>query len=198
MALLTSLVLLSLALCIATVNSFHAIPGRELGRRCLSPKMEYIPDGLTKQQWEEIKRKEEEETKKKNLGAVGVTKFKSRSFEAWQKSGSNHLFPVSGSVPINARPYMQRNGGSADGTDLKKKGLTPQGQGKASARNEADDKYEQLQKDGRLGGLNLPWTAEATKNLAKDSPAEKGKNVKPNTQKDAEEPPKKKGFFGLF
>ena len=40
--------------------------------------MEYIPDGITKKQWEEMKKKEEEALKKKNLGAVGITKFQSR------------------------------------------------------------------------------------------------------------------------
>jgi hypothetical protein len=40
--------------------------------------MEYIPDGLTKKQWEELKKKEEEELKKKNLAAIGITKFQSR------------------------------------------------------------------------------------------------------------------------
>ena len=74
--------------------------------------MEYIPDGLSKSQWDAIKKRvmfffgknvfdvtlcfqEAEEIKKKgNLGALGTTKFKSRSFEAWQKAGGKHLFPV--------------------------------------------------------------------------------------------------------
>lgn len=43
--------------------------------------MEYIPDGLTKAQWEAMKKKEVEANKGKNLGAVGITKFQSRSFE---------------------------------------------------------------------------------------------------------------------
>ena len=109
--------------------------------------MEYIPDGLTKAQWEEIKRKEAEEEKKRNYGAMGVTKFKSRAFEAWQKSGSGHLFPVSSDTPLEARPYMQRVGGSADGEDLKKRGINPKGQATPSAKNDADIKYEQLEKE---------------------------------------------------
>lgn len=43
--------------------------------------MEYIPDGLSKKQWEELKRKEAEELKGKDLAKVGITKFQSRSFE---------------------------------------------------------------------------------------------------------------------
>jgi hypothetical protein len=45
---------------------------------CRGVKMEYIPDGMSKAQWEALKRKEEENLKKKNLGAVGITKFQSR------------------------------------------------------------------------------------------------------------------------
>ena len=55
--------------------------------------------------------------------AVGITKFKSRSFEAFQKSGGKNLFPVSPDTPLEERPYMQRPGGMPDGSDLKKKGL---------------------------------------------------------------------------
>ena len=80
--------------------------------------MEYIPDGMSKEQWAKIKAKEAEANKGKNLGAIGITKFKSRSFEAWQKTGGEHLFPVDPSVPIDKRPYMQRPGGSPDGEVL--------------------------------------------------------------------------------
>ena len=83
--------------------------------------MEYIPDRLSKAQWKELKKKEAEESKGKNFGAVGITKFKSRSFEAWQKSGGKNLFPVDPSTPLEERPYMQRSGGRADGEDLKKR-----------------------------------------------------------------------------
>jgi len=45
--------------------------------------MQYIPDGLTKQQWESIQSKEMNERKSNgNLGAVGIQKFKSRSMQA--------------------------------------------------------------------------------------------------------------------
>lgn len=81
--------------------------------------MEYIPDGISKEQWAKIKAKEAEANKGKNLGAIGITKFKSRSFEAWQKTGGEHLFPVDPSVPLEKKPYMQRPGGSSDGEVLK-------------------------------------------------------------------------------
>lgn len=37
---------------------------------------------------------EKAKTAGKNLGKVGVTSFKSRSFAEWQKAGGKNLFPV--------------------------------------------------------------------------------------------------------
>jgi hypothetical protein len=72
--------------------------------------MEYIPDGLSKAQWEKMKAEEAKKDASKDLGKVGITKFKSRSFEAWQKDGQKHLFPVDPKTPLAERPYMQRTG----------------------------------------------------------------------------------------
>lgn len=48
---------------------------------------------MSKEQWKKFK--EEEANKKgKNLGKVGITSFKSRSFAEWQKAGGKNLFPV--------------------------------------------------------------------------------------------------------
>lgn len=91
---------------------------------------EYIPSGMSKEQWRKIKEEEQNRNKGKDLGKVGITSFKSRSFSDWQKSGGKNLFPVD---PTKVKsqseiPYMQRAGGSADGSDLKggakKKGPT--------------------------------------------------------------------------
>ena len=50
---------------------------------------------------------------KRNLGAMGTTRFKSRSFEAWHKAGGVHLFPVDpNTTPYEERPYMQRKDGT--------------------------------------------------------------------------------------
>lgn len=77
---------------------------------------------MSKEQWKKMK---EQELKKKgkNLGKVGITSFKSRSFADWQKSGGKNLFPVDPKSVKNVKdlPYMQRPGGSADDDDLKKK-----------------------------------------------------------------------------
>lgn len=69
--------------------------------------------------------KEAEKKKKqgKNLGATGITSFKSRSFAEWQKAGGKNLFPVDPkSVKDPSQlPYMQRPGGMPDDSDLKQK-----------------------------------------------------------------------------
>jgi len=144
-------------------------------------KMEYVPDGLTKAQWKAIKQKEADEAKRKgDLSKMGATRFKSRSFEAWQKSGGKHLFPVDPrTTPYEERPYMQRKGGDAEGVDLKKKGLFGRGQGSASARNELDDYYEMAAKAGKLNsasilgeGEGIPWTSKALNK--RFGPAKKG------------------------
>lgn len=182
--------------------------------------MEYIPDGLSKKQWEEMKKKEEESLKGKNLGAVGITKFQSRSFEAWQKSGGKNLFPVDPTNPLESRPYMQRPGGSADGKDLKAKGLQGKAQGAASKLNAADAKYEQLSLQGKLKStpFELPWSNEAAQKITANNIKAKQEEAKANALSrgakpgakpaaksgakqvvpEPEEPPKKKGFFGLF
>ena len=134
--------------------------------------MEYIPDGLTKSQWAAIKKKEADEIKARgDLSKMGATRFKSRSFEAWQKSGGKHLFPVDPrTTPYEERPYMQRKGGDSEGSDLKKKGLFGRGQGQSSERNALDDYYEDLGKKGKLNsasilgeGEGLPWTSKQLK-----------------------------------
>ena len=80
----------------------------------------YIPDGLTKQQWDNIKKKEAE--KKANLGKVGVRGFKSRSFQSFQEAlergEASHMMPVfnakeklkKGEIKLEDIPYMQRGG----------------------------------------------------------------------------------------
>lgn len=49
---------------------------------------------MSKEQWKKLKDQEVSKTKGKNLGKVGITSFKSRSFAEWQKAGGKNLFPV--------------------------------------------------------------------------------------------------------
>jgi len=73
-------------------------------------------------------KEKERNQKNKNLGAVGITTFKSRSFADWQKSGGKNLMPVfnaeekirRGELRPEDVPYMQRPGGKPDNSDLKK------------------------------------------------------------------------------
>uniref|UniRef100_A0A7S1Z8J9 Uncharacterized protein n=1 Tax=Trieres chinensis TaxID=1514140 RepID=A0A7S1Z8J9_TRICV len=84
--------------------------------------MEYIPSGMSKEQWQKMKEAEKNKNKGKNLGKVGITSFKSRSFMDWQKAGGKNLFPVDPTKVKDASeiPYMQRAGGVADDSDIKK------------------------------------------------------------------------------
>jgi len=79
---------------------------------------------MSKEQWAKVKAAEKSKTKGKNLGAVGVTSFQSRTFADWQKAGGKNLFPVDPKSVKDKKdiPYMQRQGGKPDDSDLKKKG----------------------------------------------------------------------------
>lgn len=102
-------------------SSFSGTPMTNVASNSNNLSMEYIPSGMSKAQW--AKMKEAEKAKKgKNLGKSGITTFKSRSFDAWQKSGGKNLFPVDPKSVKDPKdlPYMQRKGGSADDDDLKK------------------------------------------------------------------------------
>ena len=82
----------------------------------------YLRSGMSKAEWAKIKQQEKAKNSGKNLGQVGITTFKSRSFADWQKSGGKNLFPVDPKSVKDPKdlPYMQRPGGSADDSDLKK------------------------------------------------------------------------------
>jgi hypothetical protein len=89
----------------------------------------YVPDGLTKEQYDRIKMSEAQKYKGKNLGALGPRGFKSRSMEAWQrayeKGQASHAFaPIGfhdklkkGLIKKEEVPYMVR-GGSWDNSDV--------------------------------------------------------------------------------
>mmetsp|Transcript_8719 Transcript_8719/g.15807 ORF Transcript_8719/g.15807 Transcript_8719/m.15807 type:complete len:141 (-) Transcript_8719:91-513(-) len=108
------------------VTAFSSFTGTQVNtavRNSGTTKMEYIPSGMSKEEWKALKEKEKQALKGKNLGATGITSFKSRSFADWQKSGGKNLFPVDPKKVKNAKeiPYMQRPGGMPDDSDLKEK-----------------------------------------------------------------------------
>mmetsp|Transcript_9872 Transcript_9872/g.9556 ORF Transcript_9872/g.9556 Transcript_9872/m.9556 type:complete len:159 (-) Transcript_9872:298-774(-) len=120
---LVSMILASMVQCSVGFGSFT---GAKLDavQNSASMTMEYIPSGMSKAQWAKVKAAEKSKNKGKNLGKSGITTFSSQSFAEWQKKGSRNLFPVD---PNDVKdkselPYMQRPGGKADGSDLKKKG----------------------------------------------------------------------------
>mmetsp|Transcript_3804 Transcript_3804/g.5183 ORF Transcript_3804/g.5183 Transcript_3804/m.5183 type:complete len:154 (-) Transcript_3804:142-603(-) len=124
----TSVISTIVAMTLASLNgatAFGSFSGTQLKsvQNSSNLKMEYIPSGLSKEQWRKMKEAEKNKNKGKNLGKVGVTSFKSRSFAEWQKAGGKNLFPVDPKSVKDPKdlPYMQRQGGSADDDDLKKK-----------------------------------------------------------------------------
>lgn len=63
---------------------------------------------MSKEQWRKLKETEKNKNKGKDLGKVGITSFKSRSFSDWQKSGGKNLFPVNPTKVKDKKdiPYM--------------------------------------------------------------------------------------------
>merc|ERR1711966_588986 len=123
------------ALLVVDTQAWSSFTGKSLSTSIPKSKstisMEYIPSGMSKAQWEKIKAQEKNKSKGKDLGKTGITSFKSRSFMEWQKDGGKHLFPVDPNKVKSQKeiPYMQRQGGSADGEDLKKGGANKKKKG---------------------------------------------------------------------
>mmetsp|Transcript_6838 Transcript_6838/g.17625 ORF Transcript_6838/g.17625 Transcript_6838/m.17625 type:complete len:162 (-) Transcript_6838:2323-2808(-) len=115
---------LIMATVVAGFSQSSSFSGSSVGVASLTASssitMEYIPSGMSKAQYEKLKAKEQKKASGKNLGKVGITTFKSRSFDDWQKSGGKNLFPVDPRSVKNQKelPYMQRPGGAADDSDL--------------------------------------------------------------------------------
>jgi len=126
--------------------------------------MGYVPDGLSKEQWEKIKNKER--AAKSGLGRVGARGFKSRSMhsfqEALERGEANHLMPVNpdlvkaGKIKPEDVPYMQR-GGSWDNSDIKG--------AKRKRWLKSDIDFERQSKAAKKGkGMEMPWTGMTSTN----------------------------------
>ena len=132
---------LFLALLATTVDAFACKPLSAFTQsrkpRCNAisrgTKMEYIPDGLTKEQWKKMKQKEQDKNKNMKFNGTSGMKFRSRSFADFQKGRESGLYkynmPLEGDVKKLLRekkikpedvPYIQRPGGMPDNSDLKK------------------------------------------------------------------------------
>merc|ERR1712146_385574 len=163
----------------------------------VAPRMAYVPDGLSKEEWKKLQ--EKEKAKKKGLGRAGPRGYKSRSFKSFQESlergEAKHLFPVdpkkvkSGEIPIEDVPYMQR-GGAWDGSDLKGQAKSRALKKKTASPWLKSDKeyaaggYKKDQSVSVFGGDALPWTNR--------------QQARPKSAEEYEEKKKKKGPFGLW
>mmetsp|Transcript_25464 Transcript_25464/g.70127 ORF Transcript_25464/g.70127 Transcript_25464/m.70127 type:complete len:156 (+) Transcript_25464:54-521(+) len=137
----TLLLAVSQASAFSTSSSFSGSSVSAAARNSNGMTMEYIPSGISKEQWKKMKEAEKNKAKGKNLGASGITTFKSRSFSEWQKAGGKNLFPVDPKSVKDPKdlPYMQRPGGSADDSDIKgKKGGFSFGFGKKKKEPEPE------------------------------------------------------------
>lgn len=128
----------------------------------------YVPDGLTKAQYDQIKNQEKSKNTGKDLGALGPRGFQSRSMEAWQKAyeqgKASHSFApfnfrqrlAKGEIAEGDVPYMVR-GGHWDNRDVKgKKTRMPW---MREDREYAKGGYKQEQSKSILGsGPGLDWT----------------------------------------
>jgi hypothetical protein len=130
-----SLAILLIVTCFISMSMAFTAPSTatfnylSLSRVTSSQLHAYVPDGLSKEQYEKIKRAEANKNKGKNLGALGPRGFKSRSMEAWQKAyekgQASHAFaPIGfhdklkkGLIKKEDVPYMVR-GGSWDNSDV--------------------------------------------------------------------------------
>merc|ERR1719424_2000379 len=100
-------------------------------RSSVARTMEYIPDGLTKEQW--AKEKKKLRAPKSGLGKGGTSgmQFRSRSMEEFQKGREagqlDYNMPVfnakeklrKGLIKEEDIPYMQRRGGRPDNKDTR-------------------------------------------------------------------------------
>ena len=130
-----SLSILSVIICIIPASIAFTAPSKvsfnslSVAQTSSSQLNAYVPDGLSKEQYEKIKKAEANKNKSKNLGALGPRGFKSRSMEAWQKAyekgQATHAFaPIGfhdklkkGMIKKEDVPYMVR-GGSWDNSDV--------------------------------------------------------------------------------
>lgn len=148
---------------------------------------EYIPDGMTPEQWKKFKQQEKDSEAKKKYGAFGPQSFKSRSMQAFQqdleKGKASHLLPVfnakekmkAGKLKKEEIPYMQR-GGAWDDSDI--------GKGKKKQWTSADRKYQ---------ANEAPPTPDWLGTVQR-----KGPQQKPGKTTNFEKAKPSKKLFGLF
>ena len=144
-----------------------------------SSSIGYIPDGLTAEQYKQIKQQERARTTGKNLGRLGPRGFKSRSMQAWQEAyergeAQHEIAPFGyremlkeGKLSYKDVPYMVR-GGSWDNADVAK---APWQRRKWSKLDKeyARGGYKKEQSVSILGsGDGINWTGEKRESSRKN------------------------------
>jgi len=142
----------------------------------------YVPDGLSKEQYDKMKKEEAAKARKREFGKAGARGFESRSMQSFVKALENgeakHLMPVnpkkvkSGEIALKDVPYMQR-GGSWDNSDLRAKnkgwmntgfGMRAFNDGKAQKmkENKYDKKYNNMKPSTNIWGTQVgtDWTGK--------------------------------------
>mmetsp|Transcript_10384 Transcript_10384/g.18916 ORF Transcript_10384/g.18916 Transcript_10384/m.18916 type:complete len:128 (+) Transcript_10384:95-478(+) len=92
----------TIAALIVIVHGISAFTIHPMGLATARPSLlvlnEYIPSGMTPEQWRKKKAKETEALSKKEFGRMGPKGFKSRSLQSFQedleKGKTGHLMPV--------------------------------------------------------------------------------------------------------
>uniref|UniRef100_A0A7S4WJ30 Uncharacterized protein n=1 Tax=Ditylum brightwellii TaxID=49249 RepID=A0A7S4WJ30_9STRA len=124
----------------------------------------YVPDGLTPQQWANMKLEEKRNNSSKEYGRLGPKGFTSRSLQSFQedldKGKVDHLMPVmnakflieEGVIQPEDVPYMQR-GGSWDNSDVKN--------AEKKEWNSIDKKFKEKEQQFRLDSVD--WTGKKTR-----------------------------------
>jgi len=91
-----------LFLVFAAVQAFQLAVSPSSSRAVAFRRYGYVPDGLSKQQWEKMKRDEEAKRKKRDFGKAGARGFESRSMQSFvaalEKGEAKHLMYVVGAI----------------------------------------------------------------------------------------------------
>ena len=152
----------------------------------LGPLFGYVPDGLTPEQYRQIRTNDRKKTLGKNLGRLGPRGFKSRSLQAWQEAyergETGHLYAPTfennrrqkrATTSNNKKqrpndndiPYMMRRGGSWDNSDVRGARKL---KWRPADRAYAAGGYKKEQSASILGsGPGFNWTGEKRDNKNK-------------------------------
>jgi hypothetical protein len=160
--------------CIFSCQAFSVSPSMQRYDTKVSvASMGYVPEGLTAEQYANIKQKESAKIQGKDLGKLGPRGFKSRSMQAWQEAyergETSHTFASVGYkeklklglMKWEDVPYMIR-GGSWDNSDVK--GAKKLVKWTKTDREYARGGFKREQSKSILGsGPGFDWTGSSSR-----------------------------------